>query len=153
MQIHGVFSDQQELSAVKQLRSRYDPIRAARFPLHVTVSYAPQRSLSELPGLDSSMELTLGGARVWPAPQAGIYLSAMANGEWLDELRTQLADRGSPHYQPHVTLLHHRAVRADHNLDELLAEFGRDWQPVTAKLDSLVAVDHNGVVLERLSLS
>ncbi len=152
VQIHGVFGDQPELAAVNALRSRYDPLRAARFPLHVSVSYAPQWSLSQLPRLDVPMELVLGEVRSWPAPEVGIYLSATAAGDWLADLRSRLADQGSPGYQPYVSLLHHRAVRAEQNVDELLAEFGRDWRPATVKLSSLVAVGQDGAVLERIRL-
>ena len=73
----------------------------------------------------------------------GGHMDSVPNGGWLDGLRTELADQGSPHYQPHVTLLHHRALRADHDVNALAAEFARDWRPVTVNLDSLVAVDHS----------
>jgi hypothetical protein len=152
VQIHGVVDDQR-LSSITGLRACLDPVRAARFPLHITVSYAPGRTLAELPRLTMPLSLTLEEVRSWPAPEPGIYLSVKANGGWLGGLRTELADQGSPHYQPHVTLLHHRALRADQDVSALAAEFARGWRPVTVNLDSLVAVDHNGVVLERLSLS
>jgi 2'-5' RNA ligase len=152
VQIHGVLDDQR-LSTVSAQRARLDPVRATQFPLHITVSYAPKRSLSELPERGTPFSLTLGGVRAWAAPESGIYLSTKVHGGWLSRLRADLADQGSPDYQPHVTLLHHRVVRPEQDLVELLAEFARGWRPVTVNLASLVAVDENGVVLERISLS
>jgi 2'-5' RNA ligase len=151
VQVHALFAESEALNGVAALRAELDPARAARFPLHVTVAYAPQRMPSgHRPALRATLDL--GTVEAWPAPDVGIYLSVDDEQGWLRSLRTDLGEPDTLRYVPHVTLLHHRAHRAGQDLVAIRRRFQQLWAPETANVVSLVAVDDAGTIVERVSL-
>jgi 2'-5' RNA ligase len=151
VQVHALFAESEALNGVAALRAELDPARAARFPLHVTVAYAPQRMPSEhRPALLAT--LNLGGVEVWPAPDVGIYLSVENGRDWLRSLRIVLGEPDTSRYVPHVTLLHPQAHRVRQDLVALQRRFQQIWTPETASVVSLVAVDDVGTIVDRVSL-
>jgi hypothetical protein len=151
VQVHALFAQSEALNGVAALRAELDPARAARFPLHVTVAYAPQRMPSgHRPTTRATLDL--GTVEVWPAPDAGIYLSVDDGRDWLGSLRIYLGEPDTLGYVPHVTLLHHRAHKEGQDLVALQRRFQQVWTPETANVVSLVAVDDAGTVVERVSL-
>jgi 2'-5' RNA ligase len=151
VQVHALFAESEALTGVAALRAELDPVRAARFPLHVTVAYAPQRMPSaHRPALPATLDL--GTVEVWPAPDVGIYLSVDDGRGWLRSLRTYLGEPDTVGYVPHVTLLHHRAHRAGQDVVAIQRRFQQLWTPQTATVVSLIAVDDAGTIIDRVWL-
>jgi hypothetical protein len=150
VQVHALFAESEALNGVAALRAELDPARAARFPLHVTVAYAPQRMPSRhRPALPATLDL--GTVEVWPAPDVGIYLSVKDGQGWLRSLRIGLGEPDTCGWVPHVTLLHHRAHRAGQDLVAIRRRFQQLWTPGIASVASLVAVDDVGTIIDRVS--
>ena len=151
VQIHALFAESKALNRVAALRAELDSARAARFPLHVSVAYAPRRMPSEC-RLPRGATLGLGTVSVWPAPDVGIYLSIDTGRDWLKSLRIELGEPEASGYVPHVTLLHHRAHRDGQKLADLRRRFEQLWTPQTAKVVALVAVDEAGTIVDRVQV-
>jgi 2'-5' RNA ligase superfamily protein len=151
VQVHALFAESEALNNVAALRAALDPVRAARFPLHVTVAYAPKTMpSSHQPVLHATLEL--GTVEVWPPPDVGIYLSVDDQRGWLRALRIDLGEPDTPGYVPHMTLLHHRARTEGQDLAAVRRRFEQLWTPQTANLVSLVTVDDAGTIVDRVWL-
>jgi hypothetical protein len=151
VQVHALLAESEALNRVAALRAELDPARAARFPLHVTVAYAPQRLPSEhRPTIRATLDL--GTVEVWPSPDVGIYLSVDDKQGWLRALRIDLGEPDTVGYVPHVTLLHHRAHTDGQVTVAIQRRFQQVWAPETTSVTSLVAVDEAGTILDRVSL-
>lgn len=151
MQVHALFAESEALNILAALRAQFDPARAARFPLHVTVAYTPQRMPSEhRPAPRATLDL--GTVELWPAPDVGIYLPVDDSRGWLRSLRADLGEPDTAGYVPHVTLLHHRAHLEGQDLAAIRRRFQQVWTPQTANVVALVAVDEAGTIVDRLSL-
>jgi hypothetical protein len=151
VQVHALFAESEALNRVAALRAELDPARAARFPLHVTVAYAPRRMPSgHRPAMRATLDL--GTVEMWPAPDVGIYVSVDDGEKWLRALRNDLDEPDTLGYVPHVSLLHHRAPRDGQDLVAIRRRFQQVWTPETANVVALVAVDEAGTIIDRVSL-
>ena len=75
-----------------RLRERLDPVLSGRYPLHVTVAYAPARRLADVTRPAGPLRVRLVAVRRWQAPERGIYLSVADTSGWIATLRDQLGE-------------------------------------------------------------
>lgn len=105
-----------------ELRRRWDPVMAARIPVHLTLVHdvvdhaAAARRVETLGGATGAVSVTLNAPALWAeTPTYGVYLGIDDPAGAVAELHRQLADLEAPRwarvpYRPHVTLVHGRTV-------------------------------------------
>lgn len=152
MQVHLLPAATPELRQIIALRSRLDPERSGRYPLHITIAYAPTQTLGRVEAPLAVPWAHLRGVCQWPAPDQGIYIDVEDRSGWIAKVRKDLGENTSCPYIPHVTLLHHSVADSVADLDALHQHFADSKTPTDVEIARLIRYDDRGNAIEERDL-